>query len=82
MCLAIPGQITDITNDELMRTGKVDFGGVARDVSLAFVPDAECGDYVIVHAGFAISRLDEKEAKATLDLLTEIGILEDSRGVA
>jgi hydrogenase expression/formation protein HypC len=81
MCLGIPGQITSITNDELMRTGKVDFGGVVRDVSLAFVPDAECGDYVIVHAGFAISRLDEEEAMATLDLLTEIGILEESQGV-
>jgi len=82
MCLGIPGQITEITNNELMSTGKVDFGGVARDVSLAFVPDAVCGDYVIVHAGFAISRLDEEEAKATLDLLTEIGIFDESQGIA
>ena len=76
MCLGIPGRITEIRNDEVMRVGKVDFGGVAREVSLAFVPDAECGDYVIVHAGFAISRLDEEEAQSTLDLLAQIGIPE------
>jgi len=81
MCLGIPGRITEIRNDEPMRTGKVDFGGVAREVSLAFVPDAECGDYVIVHAGFAISRLDEKEAQETLNLLAEIGVLEDTPDV-
>jgi len=82
MCLGIPGQITEISNDEVMRVGKVDFGGVAREVSLAFVPDAECGDYVIVHAGFAISRLDEEEARSTLDLLAQIGVLEETPGVS
>jgi len=82
MCLGIPGRITEIRNDEVMPVGKVDFGGVAREVSLAFVPDAECGDYVIVHAGFAISRLDQEEAKATLDLLAQIGVLEETPGIS
>jgi hydrogenase expression/formation protein HypC len=54
----------------------VDFGGITRGVSLAYVPDAEIGDYVIVHAGFAISQLDESEAQETLELMVESGILE------
>jgi hydrogenase expression/formation protein HypC len=56
--------------------GKVDFGGVAREVCLAYVPEAQVGDYVIVHVGFAISQLDEVEAQETLKLMVEIGILE------
>jgi hydrogenase expression/formation protein HypC len=56
--------------------GKVDFGGVKREVSLAYVPEAGIGDYVIVHVGFAISQVDEAEAQETLDLLVETGILE------
>jgi hydrogenase expression/formation protein HypC len=56
--------------------GRVDFGGVVREVSLAYVPEAEIGDYVIVHAGFAISQLDESEALETLELMVESGILE------
>ena len=63
MCLAIPGKITSISGDDpLMRTGKVDFGGILKEVSLAFVPEANVGDYVIVHVGFALSRVDEEEA--------------------
>jgi len=58
-----------------MRMGKVDFGGVAREVCLAYVPEAGVGDYVIVHVGFAISQLDEVEAQETLQLMEEIGIL-------
>jgi hydrogenase expression/formation protein HypC len=61
--------------NEFMRMGKVDFGGITREVSLAYVPDAEIGDYVIVHAGFAISQLDESEAQETLELMVESGIL-------
>ena len=61
MCLAVPGQVLSITDDQL-RTGTVSFGGVTKDISLALVPDAGVGDYVIVHVGFAISKLDEKAA--------------------
>jgi hydrogenase expression/formation protein HypC len=58
-----------------MRMGKVDFGGITREICLAYVPEADVGDYVIVHAGFAISRVDEAEAQETLALLVESGIL-------
>jgi len=75
MCLAIPGRIVEISADGLMRMGKVDFGGVTREVCLAYVPEAGVGDYVIVHIGFAISQLDEAEAQETLTLLVESGIL-------
>jgi hydrogenase expression/formation protein HypC len=72
MCLGIPGRITTIFAEEGIRMGKVDFGGVLRRVCLAYVPDAQEGDYTIVHAGFAISRVDEAEAQRTLALLNEI----------
>ena len=77
MCLGIPGRIIETQEGELMRMAKVDFGGVIREVSLAYVPEADLNDYVIVHAGFAISRVDEAEAQETLDLLVESGILEE-----
>jgi hydrogenase expression/formation protein HypC len=78
MCLAIPGEIVEIAEgqDPLTRMSKVDFGGVTHEVCLAYVPDAAVGDYVIVHAGFAINRLDEEEARETFELLVEGGILE------
>ncbi|MBN1954698.1 MAG: HypC/HybG/HupF family hydrogenase formation chaperone [Anaerolineae bacterium] len=76
MCLGIPGRIIETDDAPLMRMGRVDFGGIVREVCLAYVPEAGLDDYVIVHAGFAISRLDEKEAQETLDLLAEMGILE------
>lgn len=72
MCLAIPGKILSIVGDEpLMRTGRVSFGGVVKEVSLAYLPDAEVGQYVIVHVGFALSILDEEEAQETLDYLSK-----------
>jgi hydrogenase expression/formation protein HypC len=78
MCLAIPGKITEITdNDPIMRTGKVSFGGIVKDINLAYVPEAGVDDYVIVHAGFAISRLDEKEAEEVFGYLREIGAIEE-----
>lgn len=85
MCLAIPGKITSISGDDLItRMGKVDFGGVLKEASLAYVPEAKIGDYVIVHVGFAISRLDEDEANKVFEYLREmedLGELEDqSRG--
>ena len=75
MCLGVPGRILETQEDGLVRMGKVDFGGITREICLAYVPEADVGDYVIVHAGFAISRVDEAEAHETLDLLVESGIL-------
>jgi len=80
MCLGIPGQIVEVDENPLMRMGKVDFGGVVREVCLAYVPEAQVGDYVIVHVGFAISRLDEEEAQETIRLMDEMGILEQVEG--
>jgi hydrogenase expression/formation protein HypC len=73
MCLAIPGKIASISGDDpLMRTGKVDFGGILKEVSLAYVPEAAVGDYVIVHVGFALSRVDEAEAQQVFAYLREM----------
>lgn len=80
MCLGIPGRITGIEDETPLRMGTVDFGGVQREVCLAHVPEAVLGDYVIVHVGFAISRLDEEEARATLSLLSELGELKRELG--
>jgi hydrogenase expression/formation protein HypC len=81
MCLAIPGKIIEINVDEpLMRTGRVSFGGVIKEVNLSYVPEANLDDYVIVHAGFAISTLDESEADQVFEYLREIGQIEDSEG--
>jgi hydrogenase expression/formation protein HypC len=65
MCLAVPGQVVNVAEDPL-RTATVSFGGVTKSVSLALVPEAGVGDYVIVHVGFAISKLDEEAARRTL----------------
>ncbi len=73
MCLAVPGKIVSIAGDEpLMRSGKLSFGGVLKQVSLAYVPEAKVGDYVIVHAGFAISLIDQDEAEQTLADLKQL----------
>jgi hydrogenase expression/formation protein HypC len=77
MCLGVPGKIVDIYESGGLRMGKVDFGGVSRETCLAYVPEAEVGDYTVVHVGFAISRLSEEEAQATLDILREMGDLEE-----
>lgn len=76
MCLAIPGKIMSVTggDDPLMRTAKVSFGGVIKEVSLAYVPDATVGDYVIVHVGFALNKLDEQEALKVLEDLRSLQI--------
>jgi hydrogenase expression/formation protein HypC len=76
MCLGIPGQITQIYEDNGARMGKVNFGGIVKEVCLAYVPDAVIGDYAIVHVGFAITRLDEQSALETLRLLREMGTLD------
>ncbi len=76
MCLAVPGKITSIEGEQpLLRTGKIDFGGVLKEASLAYVPEAKVGDYVIVHVGFAISRLDEQEATQVFEYLRQMGDL-------
>ena len=82
MCLGIPGKIVEIwgEEDELLRMGKVDFGGIVREVSLAYVPEAQIGDYVIIHVGFALHTIDEDEAKETLALFREIGALDEELG--
>jgi len=73
MCLAVPGRILSISGeDPLSRTGKIDFGGIHKQASLAYVPEAKVGDYVIVHVGFAISRLDEEEALKVFDYLRQM----------
>ncbi len=76
MCLAVPGRLTDIWGEGLERTGRADFGGVVREVNLAFVPDAVVYDYVIVHVGVAIARLDEAAAARTFETLNAAGITE------
>ncbi len=73
MCLAIPGKVESIRGDDpLSRTGRVNFGGILKEVSLAYVPEVKVGDYVIVHVGFALSRLDEDEAHKVFDYLKEM----------
>jgi hydrogenase expression/formation protein HypC len=77
MCLGIPGKILEISEATGIKMGKVDFGGVIKDVCLAYLPDIEIGDYAIVHVGFAITKLDEESAKESLALFEELGILEE-----
>lgn len=78
MCLAVPGKIIRIDNDDPMqRVGRVDFGGVIKDVHLSLVPEARVNDYVIVHVGFALHVIDEAEAKKVFDYLREIGELDE-----
>ena len=78
MCLAIPGKILSIERtDPLMHMGRVNFSGIVKKVNLSFVPNAEVDDYVIVHAGFAISRVDEDEAQRVFEYLDEIESLMD-----
>jgi hydrogenase expression/formation protein HypC len=76
MCLAIPGLVLQAEERQGLRTGKVRFGAIVRAVRLDFVPEAAVGDYVMVHAGFAISRVDEDEARRTCEILREMGALE------
>lgn len=77
MCLSIPARIVEIYKDGSLLMGKVDFGGVLKEVCLDYVPEAQAGQYVLIHVGFAISLLDEDEAQETLGLLREIAALDD-----
>ncbi len=77
MCLGVPGKVLKVEQNEIgVPMGKVSFGGIAKEVCFAYVPEAAAGDYVIVHAGFALSRLDEQEAQEVFDLLAELGQVE------
>lgn len=76
MCLAVPGKILEVKECDGSRIARVQFGGITRTAFLDFVPEAMVGDYVVVHVGFAISRLDEEEARRTFRLLEEMGLLE------
>lgn len=77
MCLAVPGRILSAEERGGSRLARVEFGGIVREALLDFVPEAGVGDYVMVHVGFAISRVDTDEAQHTLRLLKEMGLLED-----
>jgi hydrogenase expression/formation protein HypC len=76
MCLAVPGKILETTEENGSRLGRVQFGGITRLVQLDFVPEAGVGDYVIVHVGFALSKVDAEEAQRTYQLLAEIGMFD------
>jgi hydrogenase expression/formation protein HypC len=80
MCLAIPGKLIEKREIEGLFTGKVQFGGITREACLDFVPEAEVGDYVLVHVGFAISRIDEEEARKTYEYLEKMGIVSEELG--
>jgi hydrogenase expression/formation protein HypC len=77
MCLAVPGQIKEIYESMGTRMGKVNFGGIVKEVCLAYLPDIAVGDYTIVHVGFAITKVDEASAMQTLETFREMGLLDE-----
>lgn len=79
MCLAIPGKVISISGEEdpILRVGRVSFGGIVKEVNLSYVPEAQVGDYVIVHVGFAISTLDQAEAETVFKYLENLGELDE-----
>ncbi|MET8572638.1 HypC/HybG/HupF family hydrogenase formation chaperone [Streptomyces sp. NPDC004783] len=80
MCLGIPGRVIDVRDEADVRMATVDFGGVRRGACLEYTPEADVGDYVIVHVGFAITRVDEAEARRTLGVLRAMGGVEEELG--
>jgi hydrogenase expression/formation protein HypC len=82
MCLAVPGRIVETEERNGNRTARVQFGGIIREAYLNFVPEAAVGDYVMVHVGFAISKVDAEEAQRTYRLLENLGLLESELGTA
>lgn len=77
MCLAIPGRIASVSGDDpIMRVGRVDFGGIVKEINLAYVPEARIGDYVLAHVGFALTVIDEAEAERVFGHLEEIAVIE------
>ena len=81
MCLGVPGRVEDVWEADGTRMATVDFGGVRKEVCLAYVPDVTVGDYTIVHVGFALTKLDEKSALETLELFRSVGLLDEEFGV-
>lgn len=83
MCLGVPGRVVEIQPNAIgVPHGRVDFGGIVKEVCLAYTPDVEIGEYVVVHVGFAISKIDEAEAKRVFAYLTDTGELDDELGPA
>jgi hydrogenase expression/formation protein HypC len=84
MCLAVPGQILNITEDANLglRRGRVDFGGIRKEVCLEYTPEAHVGDYVLVHVGFALTVVDEQEAKRVFEALEELDQLDELKGTS
>ena len=80
MCLGVPGKITEMYERNGLQMGKIDFGGVTREVCLSYVPEAHVGDYALVHVGFVLNLISEQEAMETLALLNEIANLEEELG--
>jgi hydrogenase expression/formation protein HypC len=80
MCLGVPGKITEIYERNGLRMGRIDFGGIVKEACLAYVPEAEVGDYTLIHVGFALNVIDEQEALETLSLLREIDVLGEELG--
>ncbi|RMI28584.1 HypC/HybG/HupF family hydrogenase formation chaperone [Nocardia stercoris] len=80
MCLAVPGKVLDLYESDGTQMSVVDFGGVHKDVCLEYIPDAAVGDYVVVHVGFAIQRLDEESALRTLAEFEHLGVLKEEFG--
>jgi hydrogenase expression/formation protein HypC len=77
MCLAVPGEVKSIYDSNGIRMGRVNFGGVEKEVCLVYLPDIQIGDYTIVHVGFAISQIDEASAQKTLQTFAELGLLDE-----
>ncbi len=75
MCLGIPGEVLEIRDEQGLKVGKVQFGGITRDVCLACIPDIALGEFVLVHVGFAISKVDREEAARAYATLQELGLL-------
>ena len=80
MCLGVPGKVLEVYEAHGTRMGRVDFGGIKKEICLAYVPEVEAGDYTIVHVGFAITKLDEASALETLKMFEDLGILEEELG--
>jgi hydrogenase expression/formation protein HypC len=81
MCLGVPGKIIETYEANGLKMGKIDFGGVTREACLEYVPEAQIGEYTVIHVGFAISLLSEEEAQETLQLLREIANVEEELGI-
>jgi len=80
MCLAVPGRVMGVEERDATLMAQVDFGGIAKEVCLEYLPDTAVGDYVLVHVGFAIQRLDERSARETLALFDSLGIMDEEFG--